>query len=169
MKWISSRRETIPLTEKELVIIKEKETSGSERRWRTGEVVAASPNSMLSPSLCHSVASVKKLYERMKDLESWPSGYGNEKWCVCVFWRAEDSVLGLFYRQLLYSNMPALLNCRPLFPTRFLMPIIALTFLLYHGRKPGGWTSEKTVMGLVKLGDFLLFLELLLGVRQRWV
>jgi hypothetical protein len=123
MKWISSRRETIPLTEKELVIIKEKETSGSERRWRTGEVVAASPNSMLSPSLCHSVASVKKLYERMKDLESWPSGYGNEKWCVCVFWRAEDSVLGLFYRQLLYSNMPALLNCRPFFLLLSLCPL----------------------------------------------
>ncbi|KAG6749599.1 hypothetical protein POTOM_046657 [Populus tomentosa] len=76
---LSRRRETIPLTEKELVIIKQKETSGSERRGGTGEVVAASPNSMLSPSLCHSVAGVKKLYERMKDLESWPSGYGNEK------------------------------------------------------------------------------------------
>lgn len=129
---------------------------------------------LLHRILCYlplSVTQLLVLKSYMREWKIWSHGQVAMEMRngVCVFWRAEDSVLGLFYRQLLYSDMPALLNCRPLFPTPFLMPIIALTFLLYHGRKPGGWTSEKTVMGLVKLGDFLLFLELLLGVRQRWV
>lgn len=129
MKWISSRRETIPLTEKELVIIKEKETSGSERRWGTGEVVAASPNSMLSLPL--SVTRLLVLKSYMREWRIWSHGQVAMRMrngvCVCfdeqkiVFW---GSFIGNYYTLICQPSSTAvhlflLLSLCPLSPWLF--------------------------------------------------
>lgn len=123
---------------------------------------------LLHRILCYlplSVTQLLVLKSYMREWKIWSHGQVAMEMRngVCVFWRAEDSVLGLFYRQLLYSDMPALLNCRPLFPTPFLMPIIALTFLLYHGRKPGGLNFWKDGYGPGEVGGFLAISGIIAG------